>query len=290
MDKNEIKEHFYRIQLDFKDNKKLSALQKLYALLRETPDYLPAMKLLKDIYISSNQLNESEKIAKQMIEINDSGETRAIYGHILLLKENYQEALKYLKKAEMEEPNNPELLHAMGFCYLKTERLDKALEYFEKLDQNGIYFEGMGLLLGELYYDKQQYELTVQIISKALKLEGERKEFYLLMGDSHLIMQHWVHALKNFKHALAMMPDDYKLNRSIGWVLCNMNNYRDGIKFLKKSIRSKTDYIEGRISLAIAYLSLGEYEKSIKEFEAVLKLEPENEIAKEYIEKVHSLS
>ena len=290
MNRNELKDFFYRIQLDVKENKKLSALQRLYALLRQNPDYLPALKLLKDIYLASNQLQEAERIALQMLGISDSTENQAIYGHVLLLRENYAEALKYLKKAESVEPNNPELLHALGFCYLKTERLDKALDYFEKLDRSGIYFEGMGLLLGELYFDKQQYELTIQIITKALKFEGEHKEFFLLLGDSHLMMQRWIHALKNYKLALAMMPDDYKLNRSIGWVLCNMNNYQEGIKYLKKSVRTKSDYVEGRISLAMAYLSMGEYDKSIKEFEAVLRLEPENEIAKEYLAKAQALS
>ncbi len=271
---------------DVTNKRNLAALQKVYRVLRHEPTNIEAITLLYQLLLEAGDHPGAEKAILKLIAMSPTLENFELYGRFLMADGKYSSALNHFKKSEDAGKIDIELMHAIGFCYLKTSDYEKALNYYSRIEQEGYYFENMGLIMGELYFEKKEYERVIEIVHKAIQFEGEKKDYLILLADANLMLERWTQALKYYKSAQAFIPDDFKLCRSIGWTYCNLRNFKEGIKHLKKAIKLNPYYIEGHLSLALAYIEIGDLDKGLEEFQNVLKFDPGNTLAKEYVRKI----
>ncbi len=272
-----------RARISYQNKKYLIALQDVYKILHIEPDNIAALSLLRDIYLDSDRYKEAKQVSDRLVQIDESFDSLLKHGRILIFFGFLPEALEYLQKAETLDSSNPELLFSMGFVLLNLNETDRALKYLMQLWERGIYFKGLGLFIGEILYEKFKIEDAILVLERSLQYEEDNLDIIGLLGDCHLQLSHWSSALWYYKLVEKIRTNDYKLMRSIGWVLCNMNSYTEGIRYLKKAISINPDYIEGFITLAIVYLNLNKQKLAYDLIKKVREKDPDNEFVKKYI-------
>ncbi|HEX5055307.1 MAG TPA: tetratricopeptide repeat protein [Gammaproteobacteria bacterium] len=87
-------------------------------------------------------------------------------GSTLVEYEMYEEAIRYLKQAEIEEPKNADTKNLIAYSYRKLGQYRLAYQYYQQALQLNPKHRGAHEYLGELYVnikrlDKAQQELAV---------------------------------------------------------------------------------------------------------------------------------
>jgi tetratricopeptide (TPR) repeat protein len=87
-------------------------------------------------------------------------------GSALVEYEMYDEAIRYLKQAEVEEPKNADVKNLIAYSYRKLGQYRLAYQYYQQALQLNPKHRGAHEYLGELYVnikriDKAQEELAV---------------------------------------------------------------------------------------------------------------------------------
>lgn len=74
-------------------------------------------------------------------------------GSAMLKYEMYEDALEYLHKADVEEPDNADINNLLGFSYRKLGRYEDAQRHYSKALQIDPKHRGAHEYLGELYLE-----------------------------------------------------------------------------------------------------------------------------------------
>ena len=131
---------YLRALLDFRQGKFELARDSISAALKSSPDYLPAITLAGNIYLSLGSFETAERFARNVVERSPE----ALQGHRLLgatyLKMNAPERALQIAQAMIDKGANDSTLYAIaGEAALKLNDATKAASYFEKaakLDPN----------------------------------------------------------------------------------------------------------------------------------------------------------
>jgi len=172
----------------------------------------------------------------------------------LLDLKKYNEAMSYINAAIEITDTVPIAIYLKGFASYKLNRLDDAEESF----------------------------------SKAIELEGEksktykdRAKVYLKMGDSDFLDDINIH-IENY-------PNDEEALRLKREYLEDKEDYNEAINEYNLAISKNKNDISLLTKRADLYFKNGNYEKSIKDLEQILKLKPENESIKTKKDNILSL-
>jgi Tfp pilus assembly protein PilF len=60
----------------------------------------------------------------------------------------------------------------------------------------------------------------------------------------------------------------------------------DARRYAAQAVEVEPNYLKGHLTLGFVYMRLGEMDLSEKEFKRALEINPDNQIAEEYLEKI----
>lgn len=142
----------------------------------------------------------------------------------------------------------------------------------------------------EYFYNALQYEQNgnyinaIQYYNKSIELQP-KENAYLRLAAVYRIIRDYNNALSNFKKALNINNDSVYANMGIGCVYNDNGYYHKAIEYFNNAIRLIKDKgIEDEhknlqnayYNLGLSYFLLGEYNKSIENFDEALKLNEED--------------
>ncbi len=129
-------------------------------------------------------------------------------------------------------------------------------------------------ILSVAYQSIGKFEKSVEVMSKALNKNPNNPYFLNNMGTS----QHKLHNLKEaeyyFQRGLEISPKYINILNNFGNLKRDLNRANDAIELYKRSLSVKEDVIETQINIAIAYESLGNFEKAKDHLNKVLAIDP----------------
>jgi len=145
--------------------------------------------------VADNRLNDAERYADLVLQKHPSDEeANVVLGDIYVRQEDYSRAERPLQRATAADPNNRSALYLLGVVYLRTGRVQDALDITTKLIQIG----AVGVKERELFAD-------------AVKAKGE----FDLAGDQYLHLQRYDDAIDAFRAALLRNPNDIRSKRGL---------------------------------------------------------------------------
>ena len=169
-------------------------------------------------------------------------------------------AIKELENQINETPQDARAHLFRGMFYRLVGRYDEALESLERARELSPRKQTIIFEIGTTYISMQEYEKAEAVFKEAFELEpafGEAKFFYglslLYSGKAELAGQ----MLSSLKEDVLLKDD-----RLVG-VLVNLGNWNDLVRIFSYRINSGADTLENNISLAVAYLRLGNRQASI---------------------------
>lgn len=152
---------------------KLDAAEAIYRnILAAEPNNPDALHLLGALKNTQRQYREALNLVNTAISINRATIFLNTRGMIFIDMGHYEEAANDLRAALKADPNYPEALNNLAVVYLKTGKLNKALELAKSAVQNKEAFPQGWLTLGNVYFEKHEFDSARDCFNRALSLDS----------------------------------------------------------------------------------------------------------------------
>lgn len=134
------------------------------------------MEIVIDFYLDNldNVMLEQAVVYAESL-FPEAGSIRLRRSHLLCTKERYDEAYEILLELERAEPDNTDVLYALGAIYSVKEQPRKAIQYYQKASADG--YE-LGMVYGNIadeYVRLDRYGDAVSYYKKALAANPEEE-------------------------------------------------------------------------------------------------------------------
>jgi tetratricopeptide (TPR) repeat protein len=174
-------------------------------------------------------------------------------GNALLSQENFDQALQVFGEFQAKYPEIYQVHLNIGTCYLRKGDLDKAEAEFK-------------LVLDKTLETHGDLKKDADVSLRASTGLGE---VYLRRGDFEA-------AQKYFTQALDISPEDQAAAYNVGELLFSNQKIDEAIRYLELAIQIKKDWSKPYLKLGYVYLNKGDFAKSLENFNAFIRLDPEN--------------
>jgi Tfp pilus assembly protein PilF len=161
---------------DFREGRHDQALKNLQEIISQRPEYLPAYSHMSNLFCSLGIKEQAVKSLQDGLKANrDSLYLQSRLGLMLVEVQEYDEAIKLLKKCISKENTNPDYFLYMGVAQQKSGNFDLAMANYQealKLDKsNALVYNNIGSV--HLMYflrsrDLNEYRLAMANFNNAL--------------------------------------------------------------------------------------------------------------------------
>ena len=272
---------FWLGTLALQDNDQQRALSNYKRALAQTPANTEYIIAIAEVYASKGQYEKAIAVLEEKSRFMPLNKDIAVAQADLHLRSgNVKVAISIYKRVLVTSGQTPDVIAALGYCYVIDRQWAMASEIFEKLvkdasiQQKETYLE----LLAVISVNSSQYGKAVKYFDELSLSRRDDADLWLKMGQAALGANASKRALACAKRALAIRP---------GWpdaiALKGCSQYMTGDYF--KSIRT-FEKIRGDKKLAcFAWLmtgrglrKIGEHERAQLAFEKASAIDPENDL------------
>jgi len=258
---------------------RLGEAARLYEAIaaRETGN-AEARHYLGAILASAGRLQEAKALMKRALELKPS-EFAFLenYVGVLVLAEDFGEALELSRQALKRQPRNPNLVYLNAASLQKLDRLDEARAGFVAL-----------LRLAPGHPEgRKEYAVTLTRLGEldeALRLIealiAERPRFadaYLVRANLRAIRGEAGLAFVDYERALAMQPNAHESWHSYGRALDAIGRYEQALAAFDRALALRPNYVDALIGRGAALKMLGQAPEAFACFDRAIALGGEAE-------------
>jgi tetratricopeptide (TPR) repeat protein len=224
-----------------------------YGRIERGEHSLPARLRIASVMAKQGRLEEARAYLRT---VEASGEQRVqlliAEAHILREAHQHREAYDLLARALEQEPEQPELLYDHALTAEKLERFD----------------------------------VLETSLRKLIRLKPDHAHAYNALGysfaDRNLRLPE---ARKLIEHALQLMPEDYYIIDSMGWVLYRMGDLTGALEHLRRAYLGRPDAEIGA-HLGEVLWKMGQRDEAERVWQEALKQHPENETLQKTLKRL----
>ncbi len=244
-------------------------------LLSRNPKSITMAQKLAGLYIEIRQFRQAKDLYDSII-LKGAPSAQSLYQYAILSTQLYDTgtAEKIFKRVLKMEPDNATAHKDLGVIYLNQRLFDYADEEFNKAlklepDNFDVVFEYANYMYAISNYDKADVYYT-----KALELEDDVVA-KALSAMNKVELNDLESAKSLIESALHDQPEHEYIQFLAGRIYYSMKEYELAKINLIKSLEQNPD-IETKNLLALTYYELGEYDKALNIFNALLEKSSKN--------------
>lgn len=140
--------------------------------------------------------------------------------------------------------------------------------------------------LGIIYYNRGALDEAAKQFTAAIKFDLQNAFAHNNLGLTFLDKSRLDDAVSEFKSAIRWKPDYAEAYNNLGTIYFSQKQYKDAIQSFKFATQMKTGYLKAHMNLGVAYYETGILDEAAFQFKTVLDMNPENEIARNYLNRV----
>ena len=196
-----------------------------------------------------------------------------------------REAKRMFEKAIEIDPRYASVYLGLSRTYLQefyygwTEFPDQALQKAHDLAHRALSIDnslaGAHAVLGEVYNRRQQDDLAVGELNRAIEINPNDTDSYTLLGMVMLYQGRAEKAIRLLETSMRFDPHatpGTSMNLGLAYYL--MGRYEEAINLLHRGVARRPDFAGTHIALAAAYAQAGRLEEARQEATTVLRLYP----------------
>ena len=242
---------------------------------------------LGGLYFDNRKYNEAIKLMKQAVkQFPENFAINLIMGLSLAQTNKNEEAKTFLDKSVQLKPRNINALSGYAFTLRLLGENDKAIYYLKRALL--IVPDDVNLLgtLGLIYNEQNKMFLSDSIYENALKIDSTNdivnNNYAYSFSERGIQLNR---ALKMVKIALAADSLNSSYLDTIGWVYFKLKKYNLAKKYIKQAIKEGGESATMLDHMGDIEYYLNNKKSSNKLWKKALKLDPKNEKLKKKIEK-----
>lgn len=195
------------------------------------------------------------------------------------VKSNSQNYLNYIVRGSLYENVIP--LGVDGSYELAEKNYQEALKY----NPHG---PDMYLNLARLEIVNKDYTQAENYLEKSLAEKGNYLDAIFLQSQIYAEKGFLDSAIKRAEYAVSLAPDDGNVLFQLGYLKYRTADYRGAVKTLQAVVDRSPTYANARYFLGLSYYQLGSTNLAIKEFDELLKTNPDNQEIKKIISNLRA--
>ena len=284
------------------------ALIYIEQILKKDAQHIATLKLLKEIFIEKNALEEAEQTAKNIYCISQDINDLAEIFRLLNLQNKYDEIFEY-----NIENTNAKIQIEEAKALLRKKEFEKAqnliTESIEFINKNSEEYQKLLLILGQVLYaqdkkdecidlikqlhvDEQNSELlnfcaiiddckgdskaACKKLQKAIANEPNNDKFYYNLSNIYFKQKDYVYDKKYYNLAISLNPTNNNYHFSLANLYYIEKHYKKALEELPENL------YEAKILKIVILYETGFLALAKSELAKLLKLFPENEVLIKY--------
>lgn len=162
-----------QLKLSGEHKQSIEAAEKL---LCDDPNCVAALEEIADNYVSLDQFDKAEKACEHALKLNkDSYTAKYIRGFIHSQKQEWDNAIGYLKSSNELHSNNPEILRCLGWAMFNNKKRTQGVVILERslnLDpENSLTLCDLGIC----YLQTKNFDKSVELLRRAMEIDPGNK-------------------------------------------------------------------------------------------------------------------
>ncbi len=165
-------------------NKNDLALEYVLKSLDLSPDFLPSIELLANIYIFESKFDDAIIAYKKIISLDPSFENKVTLGRIYEINNDYKEAIN-IYESLLQNGEDQRLLIMLANLYEKAGDDYKYLNTLEKIYDYSSAKDRIAMSLFEKYFETGQYDKAIKLLGKLDKdlPSADLSDSYAMLGS-----------------------------------------------------------------------------------------------------------
>ena len=180
------------------------ALQQANAVLESQPNNTDALLAQGEALLSFRRLNPSKETFQKLAELQPRNPFHLHrLGSIEALQENGPAALRYFSQALELNPDLPDVMNDILFLHMGDNRFEDALNEADRFLQQSSLQDTVRVFKGKIYMAQEDYTLARGEFQKALQINPDNDQPYILLGQLHLKEDNLVEAIREMDRLIA---------------------------------------------------------------------------------------
>ncbi len=185
-----------------------------------------------------------------------------------------KKSAKYLLKAEKYHPHAEPVLSALIWYYTEINELDTALSYYEKVRRLGIDNPETLRNAGIAFERTGKYEDAERCFTAALRLNPRFDDVRDLLADHYILIDHVDKAISLYKEHLKDSPRNIRTLSRLIFCLSQNDQSEEAIALAQETIRLYPNSPVGYVDCAYVYLNTGKMEETLTYANKALDVNP----------------
>lgn len=190
----------------------------------------------------------------------------------------YEDAREDANRALKLDPNNAEVAYTKGVTLIQTGQVDMSIPFFEHAIELDTNHARSYLKLAYINLAIPDFDKSIALINKALKINKYMAEPYWLKGKWYELQEKYELAASSYQTAIERNPDYYDAYLSQGVLHDKLNN-PIAIQYFQSAIDLKPNSIEAWRLMAMSYKDHQEFDQAILIFDTIITIDSTFEVA-----------
>lgn len=251
------------------------AREKYLELERLGDNSLETYKQLLTLSFNMRQYPDAIKYAQLVKKTDPSAKTAYFIGKAHYESENYGEAIKFLKIAGDEEPQNAEVPYMIARAFADMMNYKQAIPYFEKSLQlqpeNTRLMYEMGLIYYAMHDDPNSLKYLLMASEKGYKRDNEYLEN---LAIAYLNNKQWEKGLEILTEALNRRPSDFNLLNMVAEANYDAGKYDAAIDYWDRILQLDKTNAPALFMIGMSYQKKGEKQKGMALCDKAIEMDP----------------
>jgi len=174
----------------------------------------------------------------------------------------------------------------LGKAYMKKGLLNEAIEEFKIATDLPNNNTETYQLLGLCYYYNRELDKAIKEFRTAIKLSPDKAKNYHLLGACYFEKNMLDKSIAQLKIGLKLNPNLVEAHNLLGCCMIRKKEYHKAIRHFRQAIKINSNHISAYNNLGNAYFIIGKRKEAKRIWEKILKIDPDNKIAQQGLEKI----
>ncbi|MBB3185859.1 tetratricopeptide repeat protein [Microbacter margulisiae] len=261
--------------------------QKAYQIVeRNFPlDDAESLMLKGEALMQLHRTKEASLIFQHLIRLPDIDieSTYLDIAYIYIASGDYSSALSYLEQGVAIDNKSLDLLQETAICCEQLQKIEKAIDYYQRMISIDPYFTEAWYNLGLVYFGQAAYEKALDAFDFVTIIDDKDAGGWLQKGNTFFHLNQYNEALTCYSQCEKLTVYEGILYVFMGECLEKMEKYDEAKIYYNKSLEINNQDVEGWIGLGICALETEDYETAATHFQKALDIEPNNSEALVYL-------